>query len=215
MAVAILAGLLLAGTAEARSRLERPGTVGFGGGGGYGWVTGPGRYGVEGNSGGNYFFSLKYMMHPRWALGAFFQHQNYSWEGPALPSLEAQGFTYESIIMNQFEAHLIRYFKRDADASSYLDLGLGLYRPELRGGEDTVSFPGENLVASLALGTEIFLREQWALDLSAKGTAYFGKGYTPQENTAVDDEDLDAIQGTDPYSFGLQLQVGILYYILK
>ena len=41
------------------------------------------------------------------------------------------------------------------------------------------------------------------------------KGYTPQENTAVDDEDLDAIQGTDPYSFGLQLQVGILYYILK
>jgi len=202
-----------------RSRLERPGTVAIGGGGGYGVMTGNSRYGLDFDNGGMYYITLKYMIGRRTALSAVFQNQSYGWKGPGL--LDEEGVpiptaVWESLVMNTFEGHFIYYLKRDTDTSTYMDIGAAVYRPELRGAGLDTGFPSLGGALIGALGTELFLRENWAIDLQARGVAFLGDGYTSTEKLLGDDEHVAGqIDDTGNVSVAGQISVGLLYYILK
>jgi len=209
MGTAILL-ILLAGSApptEGASRLERPGTIGISGYGSYGWITGQSRYGLDFNTGFGLGFTLRYVTSPHWAVGLNFQQQNFGSNSDAILEGETAGldkFSLTDILFN-----LYYYRERKSDASQYLVMGVGFYRPEIRWTDGTTSFPGENLILQGGLGIEFFIRETFALDLSGQAYGIFGDGYTTQEKS---DPDFVA---DGSFSVVLAAQVGILFYILK
>lgn len=195
-------GLLLSTTATsavAQSREIREGTVAMGGGGGYGLITGEARYGLDFDSGPGYNVMLKYSVSRHVALGFNFQNQSYQWVDG-----EPQ---YDDLVLTTFEGHVYFYRSRDADANQYAVLGLGIFRPELRRNVGETVFPGEGLILTAGLGTELFLRENWAIDLSGRALGYFSEG--------IADPELDIIESSGSVSFGLTGQIGILYYLIK
>ena len=72
------------------------------------------------------------------------------------------------------------------------------------------AFPRENLVLSLGLGAEVFVKENWGFELSARALGYLGDGYTDQERA-----DVTLERATDTFSLGFQGQIGILYYLVR
>lgn len=171
----------------------------MGGGGGYSLINGEARYGLDFDAGPGYYINLKYSVSERVAVGFNFQNQGYQWVDG-----EPQ---YDDLVLTTFEGHIYFYRDRDADANQYAMLGLGIFRPELRRNVGETVFPGEGLILTVGLGTELFLRENWALDLSGRAIGYFSEGIAPSE--------MDTIESTGSVSFGLTGQLGILYYLIK
>ena len=208
----------------ARADLDDPGTIILGGGGGYGSITGASRYGSEFGGGGNYFFTGKFMVSRNMAIGVYFQNQSYG-EEALLPSLPTFGEVTEAVLVT-YEAHAIYYFNRLADASRYIDVGIGLYRPELRSSDVGTGFPDSGFTFSAALGAEVFIRPQTALDFALRGVGYVGEGYvqpeidvftgpSPDDPEALEqwEEDKALFEDTGNLSFALQGQVAILFYL--
>lgn len=229
--VLALAAALLGAAGEARAvvRLDRPGTAALGGGGSYALVTGEGRYGLDFDNGAGYHFFLKYTVAPRWALGFRFENQSFGWvDGVRREDDELAGFTYDRMTMTTFEAQVTYYTSRNRDASPYVAAGIGYYRPELReatsvGNSEVPTadggtvFPGGNVMATLGAGAEVFLREKWALDLSARSMLLYGSGYADNELNADGFDEVARRQAIDTpnASFAFQLSIGILYYVTK
>lgn len=200
-ALVVAASFLAAGSAGAAGRIEQSGTVGLSGGASYGVIQGDSRYGSAFEDGLGLNLGLRYVLAPHWSMGLSFQSQTY--DGVASDTLRKVQMT---------DVSLDAYFYRDrqADASQYVVLGVGFYRPEIHVSESEISFPGENLRLSLGVGAEIFFRENWGLELSGRAVAYFGDGITDQERF---DETFAKPAGDIAYA--LQGHVGILYYILR
>ncbi len=193
----------LAGPARAASNIDEEGTVGLSLFGDYGLVTGKSRYGLDFEGGGGYGVNLRYVVNPRWSLGLYFQHQDYS----SKPEAERET-NVKKAVMTQVIGDLYYYGKRNLDSSQYLVLGLGFYRPEIHYTEEEVGYPGENLVVSAGLGAEVYIRENWGLDLSVRSFGYFGSGLAEGDRT-------QGITSNGNFSVGLQAQAGILYYLVR
>jgi opacity protein-like surface antigen len=202
-ALVVAAGLVVAGVAGAggSSRIERSGTVGLSGGGSYGVIKGDSRYGTGFDNGAGLNLGLRYVLGPRWSMGVSFQSQAYD----GVPS-----DTLRKVQMTDISVDTYFYRDRQADASQYLVVGVGFYRPEIHASESEISFPGENLRLSVGVGAEIFFRENWGLELSGRVVGYFGDGLTDQERA-----DLTFVKPSGDFAYALQGHVGILYYILR
>jgi opacity protein-like surface antigen len=211
----LLAGILPA-AAESASRIDRPGTTMIGLGGSWGLVTGEGRYGLDFGNGGGYFISLKHTVTRNLALGFRFENQSFGWvDGIRDAGGSLVEDPYDHMIITTFEGLLYYYHHRSEDASPYVVAGIGVYRPELRRKADDTVFPGENLMGSLGLGAELFLRENLSIDLSGRGTLLYGNGYAEGEITGFDDFALEQANATSKASFSMQISAGLLYYLLK
>lgn len=200
----LAAGLFVAGGAWATapsSRIERAGTVGLSGGGCYGVMKGNSRYGTGFDSGAGLNLGLRYVLGPHWSLGVSFQSQAYD----GVPT-----DTLQKVQMTDISVDTYFYRDREADASQYIMVGAGFYRPEIHISKDEISFPGENLRLSAGVGAEVFFRENWGLELSGRIVGYFGDGLTYQERA---DDTFPKPSGS--LSYALQGHVGIIYYLLR
>lgn len=186
------------------SRIERSGTVGLGVAGVYGGVRGNARFGTDYDDGPGLSLTVRYVVGPHWSVGLNFQSQTYNSVANAL----AAGF--DKIRMTNVSLDTYFYRDRTQDASQYLVAGFGFYRPEIHLQNNETAFPRENLVLSLGLGAEVFVKENWGFELSARALGYFGDGYTDQERA-----DVTLERATDTFSLGFQGQIGILYYLLR
>jgi opacity protein-like surface antigen len=217
MAVAVVTGMtILGGSAEAVSRrIDRPGTVSIGGGASYGIMVGNARYGLDFDSGLGYNVVLRYALDRKWMLGFHFQNQTYD---------AISGLDYgedvpldppDRLVVTTFEGQLYYYLRQGTDSRNYALVGLGVYRPEIRYDErtpgvaavETASFPGENLMMTAGLGVELFLRENWALDLTGRVLGYYGSG--------IADQEFEFLESTGDISFGLHARVGLLYFLSR
>jgi hypothetical protein len=187
------------------SRIERNGSIALGGGIGYGLVTGDSRFGSEFDQGMGIDILLRYVLGPHWSMGLGFQGQVYDATAAAQ---SANGEDKLQITDIRFDTYFYR--DRSKDASQYLVLGIGLYRPEIHYEESNVSFPGENLELSLGLGAEIFIGETWGLELGGRAIGYFGNGLTTEEEA-----DPDLAPPTSNVALGLRGQAGVFFYILR
>jgi len=212
IAAATTVAVLSAAPAEGVTRLERSGTVGLSLFGAYGTVTGESRYGFDFSEGPGYGITLRYTVHPHVSLGLSFQNQSYD-AIPGLTTLDADSIGIDELVATQVMADVYFYRDRNMDASQYAMVGIGFYRPEIHlvetddFGGDQIIFPSENLVLSAGVGAEVFIRENWGLDLSGKVFGYFGSGRADQEGEPPTDE--------GSISFGFQGQVGFIYYLLR
>jgi hypothetical protein len=188
------------------SRIERPGSIGLGAGGGYGIVTGSSRYGSEFDEGVGLDIQLKYVVSPHWSMGLGFQSQTY------VSTTEAYAERgLDKLVMTGFRLDTFYYRDRDQSASQYAVLGLGIYRPEIHHvGEGDVSFPGENFELSFGLGVELFIGESWGLELGGRGITYFGDGMSPEE-------ELDPTVGefSSDITLALRGQAALFFYLLR
>jgi hypothetical protein len=206
IAAAMTIAALAAAPAEAITRLERSGTVGLSLFGGYGTVTGKSRYGYDFAEGPGYGITLRYTVHPHVSLGLFFENQAYD----AVPGLMTSGndpVAINKLVSTQVMADVYFYRDRNLDVSQYAVFGLGFYRPEIHLPNKDVLFPALNLVLSAGVGAEVFIRENWGLDLSGRVFGYFGDGLADQERDPLPDE--------GSLSIGLQGHVGFIYYLLR
>jgi len=181
------------------------GTTGIGAGGSYATIEGNTRFGSDFGAGGGYHLLLRYTASRHISLGADFQNQTYGGQTSApvgdLPAVE-------KLVMTAFEAEFLYFRNRNADASQYFLMSVGLYRPELRAQDNQDLFPGENFMFSAGLGVELYLRENWVIDLRGRGIGYVGDGIADQERDEIEPT-------TSSLSFGIQGQAAIIYYILK
>jgi hypothetical protein len=206
----VAAVVLLGAAAPARAEgVDEAGTVGLSGFGDYGYMTGNSRYGLDFTSGGGYGVTLRYVVDPHWSLGLYFQNQTYDARTTAVSGPPDEEAPVDKLVVTDVMADVYFYRDRTIDASQYLVAGLGFYRPEIRSSGGTVLFPGENLVLSAGAGVEVFIRENWGLDLNGRGFAYFGDGLSDQE---LDNPD---VKGTGSLAAGFHVQVGIFYYLLR
>jgi len=206
---AVTAMLCLATTeagAEPSSRVERNGSIALAGGAGYGIITGDSRFGSEFDTGLGIDILLRYVLGPHWSMGLGFQSQVYD----ATPNaVTANGEEKLQITDIRFDTYYYR--DRSKDASQYLVLGIGMYRPEIHyQGEGNVSFPGENLELSFGMGAEIFIGETWGIELGGRALGYFGNGLTQEEEA-----DPDLAPPTSSVALGLRGQAGVFFYILR
>lgn len=203
----LVAGVALASAAvpaAAQSRVERPGTIGLTAGGTYGLITGQSRFGRDFDDGAGLTVGLRYVLSRHWSTGATFGSQAYS------AGTEAAAEGTDKVQMTNVLLDFYYYRDRTQDASQYVVLGLGFYRPEVHDSSSDIGFPSENFLLSAGVGAEVFIRENWGLDLSGRALGYFGRGFTAQE--LVD----EATRLTDSkFSVGLQGQVGLIYYLLR
>jgi len=205
-----VAAMLCVGASEARavpsSRIERNGSIAIGGGAGYGIITGDSRFGSEFDQGLGIDILLRYVLGPHWSMGLGFQSQVFD----ATPEAQtANGEDKLQITDIRFDTFYYR--DRSKDASQYLVLGIGLYRPEIHyQGESNVSFPGENLELSFGMGAEIFIGETWGLELGGRAIGYFGNGLTTEEEA-----NPDIAPPTSSVALGLRGQAGVFFYILR
>jgi len=190
----------LVAPAAAQTRVEQSGTVGLTLSGSWAVITGDSRYGNGFDNGPGLTFGLRYVLGSHWSMGLSFYSQTYD----AKP--DTTGLTKLRMTNVIFDTYFYR--DRNTDASQYLSLGIGFYRPELHRASD-VAFPGENFLVSLGLGAEIFIRENWGVELSGRAFGYVGEGVTPQETAT------GTAEATGNFSLGIQGQVGIIYYLLK
>jgi hypothetical protein len=191
------------GAAAPPSRVERPGTVGLGVAGGYGIVTGNSRFGSEFDDGWGLDFYLKYVVNAHWSLGLGFQSQMYE------STTQAFNQGLDKLQMTGIRGDIFFYRDRAQDASQYLVLGVGIYRPEIHYTAEDVGFPGESAELSLGLGAEIFIGESWGLELGGRAISYFGDGQSPEDEAA----------GAEPFDSNVSLafrgQAGLFFYILR
>jgi len=197
-----------AGTAGAEG-LEESGTVGLSAFGDYGLMTGNSRYGLDFKGGGGYGVTIRYVVGPHWSLGLYFQNQSYDAREGAVSGPPDEEAPVDKLVVTDVMGDVYFYRQRGIDASQYLVAGLGFYRPEVRAGDGTIVFPGENLVLSAGAGAEVFIREDWGLDLNGRAFGYFGNGLSDVE---VDNPD---VKGTGSFAAGFHFQVGIFYYLLR
>ncbi len=200
LAAALALGALASGPGRALAQggIEDEGSIGLSAFGDFGWITGQARYGLDFSHGGGYGVTLRYVASPHASLGLYFQSQTYTAKDQA--KLD-QGV--KKLVSTQIMGDLYYYRDRAADASQYLVVGVGFYRPEIHFQSDEILFPGENLVVSGGGGAEVFIRENWGLDLSGRAFAYFGKGVGERET----------ITAGGSVSIGLTAQIGLLYYL--
>jgi hypothetical protein len=215
----ILATLILAGGsaspgegAEA-SRLERPGTVGLSLYGGYGWVTGESRYGLDFDTGWGLGVNIRYVLGPHWSLGLNFQNQSYD-------AVTAAQDVYKKFTVTDAVFDVYLYPNRTLDSAQYFVVGVGFYRPEVHRTDGTIQFPGENILLSGGLGMEVFIKENWGLDLSGRAYGYVGDGYADQEKSQTPCSETENVEPCFPgvdgdFSVGLVAQVGLIYYIMR
>jgi outer membrane protein with beta-barrel domain len=206
--LAVAAMLCLVATeagAVPSSRIERNGSIALAGGAGYGIITGDSRFGTEFDTGLGIDILLRYVLGPHWSMGLGFQGQMYD----ATPEAQtANGEDKLQITDIRFDTYYYR--DRSKDASQYVVLGIGLYRPEIHYQASNVSFPGENLELSFGMGAEIFIGETWGLELGGRAIGYFGNGLTTEEEA-----DPDIAPLTDNVALGLRGQAGVFFYILR
>lgn len=195
---------LAAVPAAAQSRVEEPGTIGLTAGGAYGMITGQSRYGRDFTDGAGITVGLRYVLSPHWSTGATFASQAYQ----AGTTAAAEGT--DKVQMTNVLLDFYYYRDRNTDASQYLVMGLGFYRPEVHDSAQEISFPGENALLSVGAGAEVFIRENWGLELSARALGYFGRGFTPQELADTTTRLTDS-----KVALGLHAQVGLIYYLLR
>ena len=203
---AMLCMVATEGSAAPSSRVERNGSIAIAGGAGYGIIVGDSRFGSEFDQGLGIDILLRYVLGPHWSMGLGFQSQVYD------ASPEAQAANGEDKLQIT-DIRLDTYFYRDRskDASQYLVLGIGMYRPEIHyQGEGNVSFPGENLELSFGMGAEIFIGETWGLELGGRAIGYFGNGLTQEEEANPEIAPL-----TGDVALGLRGQAGVFFYILR
>ena len=204
----LAAAALLAAPAGAQTRLDREGTVGLCAFGDYATLTGESRFGLDFKSGGGYGINIRYTLNPHWSLGLTFHNQTYG----AVRDVKSQGV--EKLVSTEVVGEAYFYRDRDVDAAQYAVLGIGFYRPEVHYTDEDVLYPGENVILTAGLGVEVFLRENWGLDLSARGLGYLGEGYADQEReTAAAAGTPITPQGS--FAVGLQVQAGIIYYLTR
>jgi hypothetical protein len=198
------AALLIAMPAAGQNRVDRVGTIGLSVSGLYGAVTGNSRYGQEFSSGPGMAIGLRYVTSRHISLGLSFHSQRYDANetGQALDDLDLR--------MTDIRFDTYYYRDRGANAPQYFLVGIGLFRPEVRHSANEISFPTENLVLCAGMGAEVFIRETWGLDFSARATGYFGNGFSPEEIAAGDQT---VSEGN--FSAGFQGQIGLFYYLAR
>jgi hypothetical protein len=206
--LALAAATLLAAPAGAQSRLDREGTVGLCAFGDYATLTGESRLGLDFKSGGGYGLDIRYTLNPHWSLGLSFHNQTYG----AVSDVKNTGV--DKLVSTEVVGEAYYYRDRNVDAAQYVVLGVGFYRPEIHRADEDILFPGENVFLSAGLGAEVFLRENWGIDLSARGLGYLGEGIADQERDGtVGDGTPMTAQGS--FAVGLQVQAGIIYYLTR
>ncbi len=202
VAVVLLLGSSSVVTAQ-NSRVGESGTIGLTGGLTYAWMSGDSRYGNNFDSGLGLTLGLRYVLNDHWSLGGAFLAQNFDASGDAADRIKKLAMTI--LLLETYY-----YGNRRANAAQYLSLGIGLYRPEIHGqGSSEVAFPSESLTLVAGLGTEVFIVESFGLELSGRAFGYFGDGVTPEETASG----IELATGS--FSFALQGQVGIIFYVLK
>jgi len=197
---AVLCALVVAVPASGQSRVEQPGTLGLTMSGTYGLMTGNTLYGNRFDDGAGLTLGVRYVVASNWSVGLSFFSQTFS----AVPDTTG----VDKLRVTDVTLDLFFYRDRNADASQYLMVGIGFYRPEMHFAGEEITFPGENLLLELGLGAEVFIKENWGLELSGRAFGYVGDGLTP----------LDISQGVESegsFSVGLQGQVGLIYYLLR
>lgn len=187
------------------SRIERSGSIALGGAAGYGIVTGDSRYGSEFDQGWGLDLLVRYVLGPHWSLGLGFQSQKYDAQ-PAANT--ATGVDKLQITDIRFDTYYYR--DRSKDASQYLVLGIGMYRPEIHYDEESIAFPGENIELSLGMGAEIFIGETWGFELAGRAIGYFGNGLTTEEEA-----DPNTPPPASDVTLGLRGQAGLFVYITR
>lgn len=199
----VLAATLISAAAPAWAdgRVERPGTVGLSLGGAYGVLTGNSRLGLDFEAGLGYNVSLRYVLGRSWSLGLNFHNHTFD----AVPDARPQGT--DKLVVTNVSGQVYYYRNRSLDAAQYAVLGLGFYRPEIHLGEGEISFPGENLLVSAGIGAEVFIKENWGLDLGARAVGYFGEG--------IGDFEAGTISPDGNVAVGFHGQVAVLYYLLR
>jgi hypothetical protein len=200
MTLACLLGLSNPATGQ-NSRVGQPGTIGLTGGLTYGWISGDSRYGTDFDTGLGLTLGLRYVLNDHWSLGGSFFGQNFDATG------DAAAAGVKKLAMTDIVFEAFYYRNRRASAAQYVSLGIGLYRPEIHGqGESEITFPSESLTVVGGLGAEVFIVESFGLELSGRAFGYFGDGVAPEEA---------GVEATGSFSFALQGQAGIIYYLLK
>lgn len=205
--VALAAAALLTAPAGAQSRLDREGTVGLSAFGDYATLTGQSRLGLDFKSGGGYGINIRYTLDPHWSLGLSFHNQTYG----AVSDVKSTGV--DKFVSTEVLGEAYFYRERNVDPAQYAVVGVGFYRPEIHRADEDILFPGENVILTAGLGVELFLRENWGLDLSARGLGYVGDGIADQERDPTDGSDPVTAQGS--FAVGLQVQAGIIYYLTR
>ena len=186
------------------SRIERNGSIALSGGVGYGIATGDSRFGADFDQGLGIDFQLRYVLNPHWSMGLGFQSQVYDANDAAAAKGE------EKLQMTDIRFDTFFYRDRSKDASQYLVLGIGLYRPEIQYQENNISFPGENLELSAGLGAEVFIGETWGLELAGRAITYFGDGLSPEE-----EHDPNVPTPPSNVTLALRGQAGLFFYITR
>jgi hypothetical protein len=196
----VLCAVVMAGPATGQSRVEEPGTLGLTMSGTYGVITGNTRYGNQFEDGPGLTLGVRYVAASNWSVGLSFFSQTFD----AKPDTTG----LDKLRVTDITLDLFFYRDRNADASQYLMIGIGFYRPEMHFSGEEITFPGENLLLELGLGAEIFIKENWGLELSGRAFGYVGDGLTA----------FEVNEGVEPdgnFSVGIQGQVGIIYYLLR
>jgi opacity protein-like surface antigen len=206
-AVVVFAAGLGLSPAAVRAQGLPVGTVGLGAGGSFGSMVGDSWYGNKFSTGGGFNLLLRYTATRHLSVGLNFQNQSYSGKG-ALLREENTDTPINDLVMTTYEAAFLFFRNRNADASQYASLTLGFYRPELRIGDSDTVFPGGNVMFSGGLGVELYLKENWAIDLQGRAIGYLGDDIAPGQ------EDETNPPGNN-LSFGLHAQAAIIYFILK
>ena len=167
----LAAAALLTAPAGAQTRLDREGTVGLSAFGDFATLTGQSRLGLDFKSGGGYGIDIRYTLNPHWSLGLAFHNQTYG----AVRGAKSIGAEVDKLVSTEVTAEAYYYRDRNVDAAQYAVLGVGFYRPEVHRTDEDILFPGENLFVTAGLGVEVFLRENWGIDLSARGIGLPGR----------------------------------------
>lgn len=194
---------------EAQSLAIRQGSIGLGAFGAYGTIMGDSRLGRDFQNGGGYGVDLRYVVGPHWTMGLIFQNQIYQ--------PESSDTAEDKLVTTGLSFNVYYYRQRGMDVSQYLFLGVGFYRPEVHFVQivdeqevEQVSFPGENLALTGGLGVDLFIRENWGINLSGRAIGYFGDGISKEEELAV-----PPVTATGDVALGLIAQAGLFYYLGK
>jgi len=166
--IVIGAGLLLPGRClGARVVLPRPGDIGFAGFAQYGTMLKQGEIGEKFGSGAGFGVRLRYRMRYERGLGLTFERQGFDAREKSTVDTAA---TNTTIIATGFEMY--QMFGTRTRTTKMLSIGVGLTQitQKLHDNETQSAGTGvgDGFFVSLGGGTETFVWQSWAIDLSLR-----------------------------------------------
>ena len=168
VALAIASGLLLPARGQAaRVVLPRPGDLGFAGFAQYGTLLKQGEIGDKFGTGPGFGIRMRYRMRYERGLGLTFERQGFDVREKSTADTAAVNTT---MILTGFELYQMFGTRTRTTKMLSVGVGLGQITQKLNDGETQSAGTGvgDGFYVSLGGGTETFVWQSWAIDLSLR-----------------------------------------------